>query len=201
MTRPIGLQPDDLAKVMATFGVAEAQVRRDHAISHILAALSRHRREDLIFFGGTALSRTYLLAGRSPPSGCVGVARRGSERDPEGLLRLGCICGWVLELGNLNPCFSTPGSPEAGALRQPRRPAQLVETKRGKARSGQLVDQPQGEVALLLSCRGELPLFGVKFPKEAVVGLDGRVEIGQRRCWDGQGTDVCEVDFLCSTGS
>jgi predicted nucleotidyltransferase component of viral defense system len=61
VTRPIGLQPDDLAEVMATFGVAEAQVRRDHAISHILAALSRHRREDLIFFGGTALSRTYLL--------------------------------------------------------------------------------------------------------------------------------------------
>lgn len=61
MTRPIGSQPDDLAEVMATFGVAEAQVRRDHAISHILAALSRHRREDLIFFGGTALSRTYLL--------------------------------------------------------------------------------------------------------------------------------------------
>jgi len=46
---------------MATFGVAEAQVQRDHAISHILAALSRHRREELIFFGGTALSRTYLL--------------------------------------------------------------------------------------------------------------------------------------------
>ena len=61
MTRPFGLQPDDLAKVMATFGVAEVQVRRDHAISHILAALSRHRRQELIFYGGTALSRTYLL--------------------------------------------------------------------------------------------------------------------------------------------
>ena len=61
MTQPFGLQPDDLAEVMATFGVAEAQVRRDHAISHILAALSRHHREELIFFGGTALGRTYLL--------------------------------------------------------------------------------------------------------------------------------------------
>ena len=109
MTRPIGLQPEDLAQVMATFGVAEAQVRRDHAILHILAALSRHRREELIFFGGTALSRTYLLAGRSPLSGCVGFPRRGSERDPEGLLRLGRVCGWVLELGHLKPCFSTPG--------------------------------------------------------------------------------------------
>ena len=55
------MQPDDVAEVMATFGVAEAQVRRDHAISHILAALSRRRSEELIFFGGTALSRTYLL--------------------------------------------------------------------------------------------------------------------------------------------
>ena len=61
MTQPFGLQPDDLAEVMATFGVAEAQVRRDHAISHILAALGRHHREELIFFGGTALGRTYLL--------------------------------------------------------------------------------------------------------------------------------------------
>jgi len=61
MTQPFGLQPDDLAEVMATFGVAEAQVRRDHAISHILAALSRHHGEELIFFGGTALNRTYLL--------------------------------------------------------------------------------------------------------------------------------------------
>ena len=61
MRRPVGLQPDDVAEVMATFGVAEAQVRRDHAISHILAALSRRHSEELIFVGGTVLSRTYLL--------------------------------------------------------------------------------------------------------------------------------------------
>jgi predicted nucleotidyltransferase component of viral defense system len=45
---------------MTRFGVAEEQVRRDHAISHILAALSRDHRDDVIFMGGTALSRTYL---------------------------------------------------------------------------------------------------------------------------------------------
>lgn len=56
-------------------------------------------------------------------------------------------------------------------------------------------------MALLLSCLGELPLVGVKLPKEAVVGLDGRVEIGQRGRGDGQGADVREVDFLCGTGS
>ena len=61
MTRPIGLQPDDLARTMARFGVAEQQVRRDHVISHILAALSDDHRDELIFFGGTALSRTHLI--------------------------------------------------------------------------------------------------------------------------------------------
>jgi predicted nucleotidyltransferase component of viral defense system len=60
MTQPIGLQADDLADTMARFGVAAQQVRRDHVISHILAALSRDHRDELIFFGGTALSRTHL---------------------------------------------------------------------------------------------------------------------------------------------
>jgi predicted nucleotidyltransferase component of viral defense system len=46
---------------MEQFGVAEAQVRRDHAISHLLGVLSRLHRDDVTFFGGTALSRTYLL--------------------------------------------------------------------------------------------------------------------------------------------
>jgi hypothetical protein len=61
MSELFGLQPDDLTRVMSAFGVAEGQVRRDHAVSHILAALSRHHRDELIFFGGTALSRTYLV--------------------------------------------------------------------------------------------------------------------------------------------
>jgi hypothetical protein len=61
MITPVGLQPDDLIRVMSAFGVAETQVRRDHAVSHILATLSQHHRDDLIFFGGTALSRTYLV--------------------------------------------------------------------------------------------------------------------------------------------
>jgi predicted nucleotidyltransferase component of viral defense system len=74
---------------MATLGVAEAQVRRDHAISHILAALSRHRSEDLIFFGGTALSRTYLLDKRlSEDIDLIAVdhPRRPRRRTPQGHL-------------------------------------------------------------------------------------------------------------------
>ncbi|WP_091247241.1 nucleotidyl transferase AbiEii/AbiGii toxin family protein [Klenkia soli] len=44
-----------------TFGVADSQVLRDHAISHVLAALSAAGLADaLVFIGGTALSRTHL---------------------------------------------------------------------------------------------------------------------------------------------
>src|SRR5690606_29971391 len=39
--------------------VAEAQVRRDHAISHTLAAIATIG-DSIVFFGGTALSRTHL---------------------------------------------------------------------------------------------------------------------------------------------
>lgn len=37
------------------------QVERDHMISHMLAGIARSPiRDDVVFFGGTALSRTYL---------------------------------------------------------------------------------------------------------------------------------------------
>lgn len=49
---------------MEQFGASEEQVRRDHAISVILAELSKRHRNELVFFGGTALSRTYLEAER-----------------------------------------------------------------------------------------------------------------------------------------
>ena len=61
MTSPTGLQSLDLNRVRLAFGVADTQVRRDHAVSYVLAALSRSYRDDLIFFGGTALSRTHLV--------------------------------------------------------------------------------------------------------------------------------------------
>ncbi|OLB77525.1 MAG: hypothetical protein AUI14_15825 [Actinobacteria bacterium 13_2_20CM_2_71_6] len=53
------LEPEELAGFLAAFGVAEPQVRRDHLISHLLAALGAL---DLpvTFFGGTALARTHL---------------------------------------------------------------------------------------------------------------------------------------------
>ncbi|GIG22502.1 hypothetical protein Cch01nite_32260 [Cellulomonas chitinilytica] len=42
------------------FGVDLEQVRRDHVISHVLASISRRAQDRFIFYGGTALSRTWL---------------------------------------------------------------------------------------------------------------------------------------------
>ena len=50
-------------RVQMNFGATAAQVRRDHAISHVLEAIAGIRAE-FIFFGGTALSRTFLSRGR-----------------------------------------------------------------------------------------------------------------------------------------
>lgn len=61
MTRPGVLSAADLDRIQSEFGVASEQVRRDHAISHVLAAIARAAcADDVIFFGGTALSRTLL---------------------------------------------------------------------------------------------------------------------------------------------
>jgi hypothetical protein len=54
------LRPSDLARFAARFGVSDAQIRRDHVISHVLAALPAFADDELHFFGGTALCRTYL---------------------------------------------------------------------------------------------------------------------------------------------
>ena len=54
------LRRDELATWAATFGVADEQVRRDHLISHILAAIAALGGAGLVFFGGTALARTHL---------------------------------------------------------------------------------------------------------------------------------------------
>ncbi|NAZ75375.1 nucleotidyl transferase AbiEii/AbiGii toxin family protein [Kineococcus sp. T13] len=63
--RPRSLQPLEAAAVAERFGVAHTQVLRDHAISHVLAALAAvdgaaSRDGDLVFIGGTALARTVL---------------------------------------------------------------------------------------------------------------------------------------------
>lgn len=58
------LDPHEESEVAGRFGVAPAQVRRDHLISHLLAALSERVADELLFFGGTALSRSFAPDGR-----------------------------------------------------------------------------------------------------------------------------------------
>lgn len=51
---------DEWAAVAERFGADLEQVRRDHLISHVLAAIAADvPTDDLVFFGGTALSRTH----------------------------------------------------------------------------------------------------------------------------------------------
>lgn len=54
----------ELRDTAAMFGVEEDQVQRDHLISHLLAAISAHVADDVVFFGGTALARTVVPDGR-----------------------------------------------------------------------------------------------------------------------------------------
>lgn len=54
----------DLGRFAARFGVSDAQVRLDHLISHVLAALPAFTAGGLHFYGGTALSRTFLEGDR-----------------------------------------------------------------------------------------------------------------------------------------
>lgn len=55
---------DEQERVAASFGVAPAQVERDHLISHLLAAIGVRFGDRLHFIGGTALARTHLPHGR-----------------------------------------------------------------------------------------------------------------------------------------
>lgn len=56
---------DEWEAVAQRFGVEITQVARDHLISHILAAIARALgTDDVVFIGGTALSRTHLSEAR-----------------------------------------------------------------------------------------------------------------------------------------
>lgn len=57
------LELGELLQVQRLFASSELQVRRDHAISHILAAI-QNLKSEMVFYGGTALSRTFLTDGR-----------------------------------------------------------------------------------------------------------------------------------------
>ncbi len=54
------LSSQDLAHFAGQYRVSDAQIRRDHLISHILSAVPELGIPQLHFFGGTALCRTLL---------------------------------------------------------------------------------------------------------------------------------------------
>ncbi len=54
------LDEDERLAIEIQFGVDSEQVSRDHVISHALAAIASVGTDDVVFFGGTALSRTHL---------------------------------------------------------------------------------------------------------------------------------------------
>lgn len=58
------LDDDERMHIEMQFGVPAEQVVRDHVISHALAAIASIGSDDVVFFGGTALSRTHLTSVR-----------------------------------------------------------------------------------------------------------------------------------------
>lgn len=73
---------DEWAAVADRFGADMEQVRRDHLISHLLAAIAAHvSTDDGVFFGGTALSRTFLTDARlSEDVDLIALAPRADGR-------------------------------------------------------------------------------------------------------------------------
>lgn len=59
-TIPGVLDPQERRAVEEQFGVGARQVVRDHVISHGLATIAAAAQGNVVFFGGTALSRTLL---------------------------------------------------------------------------------------------------------------------------------------------
>jgi len=58
------LDPQEAAATAEQFGVQRVDVLRDHLISHLLAVLAPRLGDRLVLFGGMALARTHLPAGR-----------------------------------------------------------------------------------------------------------------------------------------
>jgi nucleotidyltransferase AbiEii toxin of type IV toxin-antitoxin system len=97
MAVPGKLSPDDLRHVADLFGVAEAQIRRDHAISHVLAVIAAQLPDAVIFFGGTALSRTHLAHARLSED--IDLISTGSRRETADALERALGTGLMRVLG------------------------------------------------------------------------------------------------------
>jgi hypothetical protein len=85
------LDPVEGAAVAEQFGVAAAQVRRDHLISHLLAALSLSLANELVFFRGTALARSLVPDGRLSED--IDLLAIGRRRDVVGAVERQLVQG------------------------------------------------------------------------------------------------------------
>ncbi len=54
------IDDNEVLEYAERFGVPADQIKHDHLVSHILAALAAEEPAELVFFGGTALCRTWL---------------------------------------------------------------------------------------------------------------------------------------------
>jgi predicted nucleotidyltransferase component of viral defense system len=93
------LDPAEARRVADTFGAAHERIRQDHLLSHLLAALSREVAEVLIFFGGTALARTHLPAGRLSED--IDLVAIGARREIVGAVEAALVRGARREYGVL----------------------------------------------------------------------------------------------------
>lgn len=93
------LDEEERRAVQRLFGVAAEQVARDHVVSHALAAIAELGPDHVVFFGGTALSRTHLPQTRlSEDIDLIALGeRRHVAQQIEGILsrRLGRLFGAV----------------------------------------------------------------------------------------------------------
>ena len=120
----MALSREELEREMGRFGVPEPQVQRDHAISHVLAALAREAADVVIFFGGTALSRSYLtnvrlsedidLIARAPRPDVVEAVRGATSR---ALLRSHGRVTWSSDFSDDHVAAAVATTPDGVSIR------------------------------------------------------------------------------------
>lgn len=113
------LDPVEEAAVAEQFGVASAQVRRDHLISHLLAALSPSLADELVFLGGTALARSLVADGRLSED--IDLLAIGRRRDVVGAVERQLVQGVRREYPGLRwePPLSAVRDVQPAVLRAP----------------------------------------------------------------------------------
>lgn len=113
------LDADEEAAIAESFGVARPQVRRDHLISHLLAALSANAADQVTFFGGTALSRTFAPNGRLSED--IDLIATGKRREAAEIVEACLIRGTRREYPGLRwqPLLTTVRDVEPAVLTSP----------------------------------------------------------------------------------